>query len=745
MKSNLITLLVMVLSLNVLYGQNCPPGATTSQRDNKLFLYFPTTSDNTFPEYSAANTSPLEPFNVSDLDAGIGTTLQLRNRITEIVTEDYCEFNVEVIPTTTAPNTTGIARWQIVGIGSDNGTVLGRDLFGVAQDVDLGDGAGQDYARVYAGSFGNAYGGTGGVLAGSNSTLERWATALGHTTSHEAGHNYGLAHCDAGPRTGEDGSRNHIMNTSNPRRTRTESCGFNGVTDEDRASRRRHFSDQSYEILAHNIGLNVKTLYNWDFANPNSDAAHSMEITLLSTAPSLTISWWYNGSRSPWRNPTISSSLGSKTFQGTTYNEFLLTFSVDKSWSNGNPGIAPPGVEFHTGASFVESDPVIVYDTKLKNNGGADLPLHPRMIGFDAGSMDLSTGDFSVSMFNPNHEEGDLIIQDFTFQFLPRLVDIESMLENVPLQDIRGLPVNPYSRCTPMTQFELAENQAFRLASLTDNRFVDITYNSDDCEPGIVASPNDGRGIEVVYCPNGTALSLFPSTAIYISATIVDPNANYYDPDSGFMVTGPLTSKVFYQFAGIVPDFNNNGEDDLIDIRTGVSKDVNSNGVVDEVDPEIKPSAPLRLPFGLGTTIPLGNFDDDYDPGLFIELKANFPIASFGQNDIQRLRLSLNAEGGIYSFEQDSTNEPFNIWGGAIGPRLDYEFYRFDNGSIGLFADINAGLYQPTNLDWRFGWNYGGGLSARVGSVFVDLGYSQFMIREEFDFRGVGLSLGLNL
>jgi hypothetical protein len=58
---------------------------------------------------------------------------------------------------------------------------------------------------------------------------------------------------------------------------------------------------------------------------------------------------------------------------------------------------------------------------------------------------------------------------------------------------------------------------------------------------------------------------------------------------SGNFVTGPLVSKVFYQFAGFVPDLNKNGIDDLIDIRNGTARDKNGNGVVDNMEPGQEP------------------------------------------------------------------------------------------------------------------------------------------------------------
>ena len=71
---------------------------------NDLYLYFPTTADSTFPEYDDyLDTSPLADFDVADLDSGIGTTTQLRDRIFEIVETDYYEFDVDVSMSTDVP------------------------------------------------------------------------------------------------------------------------------------------------------------------------------------------------------------------------------------------------------------------------------------------------------------------------------------------------------------------------------------------------------------------------------------------------------------------------------------------------------------------------------------------------------------------------------------------------------------------------------------------------------------------
>jgi hypothetical protein len=602
-RTQIAALALLLAQFQAASGQECSHGATTSVKGNSLFLYFPTASDSSFESsISGVTTSPLEPFDVADLDSGVGTTTQLRDRVIEIVTEDFCEFNVDVNDSTTAPSTTGIARWQIVGIGSDSKLLGTNNLFGISSlGANTNDADAQDYTRVWAASFDDAYGGAGGALNGTNSTLERWARAIGSTTSHEVAHNYGVTHCAAGPLTGEDGPTNHIMNTGN---VAGQGCSYTDTVDGfDRAGNRRHFSDQGYEVLAHNIGLNIMTVYNWDFINPNAENAHELEITLLSSASSLSLSTWWNGSRSPWRDPTISSVCSNcETFQGTSYNKFVLDFSVDKSWTGGADGVVPGGAEFHIGAGFAESDLVIVWDTKLKDASGSDLTLHPRMAGFDRGAADLSSGDFAMAMFNTDSAAGDLTISDLSIQFLPRLLGIDSMVVGAEMWDVRGIPVKPHGscdprRCQPRRDFKLGTSRKFHLGNLTDDRFVDIIHDATDCDLGAVTVVGaDMEGASLKYCMEGNSLSLFPSTSVYVTATIVDPEARYYDREAEAYVNGPLESKVFYQFVGMVPDFNDNGVDDLIDIREGTSVDRNENGVVDEAEPGQPPAGEKAPP-----------------------------------------------------------------------------------------------------------------------------------------------------
>jgi len=109
-------------------------GAWENNIPNKLYLYFPTAADASFPNYPQScgtPVSPAQPFNVSDLDSGIGTTGQLRDGVFDVVTDAYCELNVQVRQSTSNPDAFFIPdpRRNVVAVGSDSG-----GCFGVAQN-----------------------------------------------------------------------------------------------------------------------------------------------------------------------------------------------------------------------------------------------------------------------------------------------------------------------------------------------------------------------------------------------------------------------------------------------------------------------------------------------------------------------------------------------------------------------------------------------------------------------------------
>src|SRR6476659_6335530 len=120
-------------------------GTTDAAKSHTLFLYFPTADDPTFPAYDTG-VSPARTFNVAGLDPTIGTTAALRDRIFDVVSDDYCEFNVQVLETTTDPATLPMPppRRVTVAVGSDVASAWGE-----AQEVDIGDTINIDFARVW--------------------------------------------------------------------------------------------------------------------------------------------------------------------------------------------------------------------------------------------------------------------------------------------------------------------------------------------------------------------------------------------------------------------------------------------------------------------------------------------------------------------------------------------------------------------------------------------------------------------
>ncbi len=724
----------------VAMAQICTSYLASLPKESRLFLYFPAANDATFPtntlgNISGVNSQPIAAFTAANLDSDLtattATTTQLRNRITEQVRDSYCEFSVEVIQSTTEPAPTGTA-WQVVGVGAD--TEPGN-RFGRAQDIDTGDSDLEDYARVWATEFHDAYGTAGGIngdaLAPANATIERWSTAIAGTVAHEAGHNYGLLHGSSAPRSGtsEDQQNNHFLAT-----------GSTGLTDEQRVTR-RHFSDTSFEALAHNLGLNTKTLSNWDFSNPNDSNATGLEIRLLSTASTLSLTRVYNGSLSPWTNPSLTKQTGTQSFRGTTYNIFDLVFTTGKTWSNGSSGIVPAGVKFHVGAG-VDAD-AVVYDVTLTDSGG-DMDLHPRMFGYGFGladdTDDAPAGTGFIRFFAAEDDENALLIEDVVVRFLPQPVSLAQMVEGGELIAENGQSVEPFSRrglirdehqgiTDRVRQDEVGTVLTLPIAHLTDRRHLDLTIEptavcdeDNRTRPLANTGPSDRVGPgEEDYCDAGDYLSLFPATNVYVTATVVDPNARFFDPIAGTFVNGRLESKLFAQFAGVIPDFNENGRDDYLDIRDGDATDANGDGIPDraatawsiygglgvtlpspaELDPGISGTLRIERHFGNQTSIGLGlgyhGFDiaaEPVDPeAVEVSLRGTRSVSP-----TPRLQLFVGGGAGVYFFDHPGDTE----FGLHVGVGVRYRIRpRFD-------LEVNADYHEITNSSADFGTVHGG-------------------------------------
>jgi hypothetical protein len=622
-------ILVLMLSLTLLVraaAQSCPIESTAIEnaKPNKLYLYFPTADDAAFPATTctlgtancfplSAGVQPLKAFDITSLTDYTGTTSDLEDQITSVVIDDYCEFNVKVLSTTTVPPTT-FPRRSTVGIGTDsNGSCTGGVLFGEAQEVDTGDAIVVDFARVWAGSYETESGAAcSGALSGANSTVQRWAFSIGGTASHEGGHTYGLAHTDDfGTLTDQCSPPDHTKPGEDPVFRHLMPAGCN-ITDEERAGFRRHFSDATSAILASNVGLSVETIHNWDFTNPNSAAASQLQFDVLSTSLTLTPSWTYLGNLSPWTAPSVSS-VGTTVFKGTTYSRYQVTFSNPQSWLNGTPGNVPGGVQFHVGVAFSEADytvpdSVIVVSVRLLDGGSSPLTLQPRMVGYDTGALDASDGSYRLNLFNGDDVARPLIVQNLTVSELPMVASIDSMVRGSGPQTRYGELIPAWRSSQPLCEgknqaaaategcpVRLTEAaQSVTVAKLGRGRNVVQVHTGDCGGLNTKGAADRSKAPDVNLCPTaGVNIDLFPSTTLYITATVIDPNAKHWDPVQKIFVTGPLESHLFYQIGGRHPDLNRNGIDDFIDILQGTSKDANGDGVPDEVQHCLKPLSQL--------------------------------------------------------------------------------------------------------------------------------------------------------
>ena len=516
-------------------ADTCPisaPGLDDA-KPNKVFVYFPAADDSSFPDFG--DTSPAKKFDLLKLGNYTGTAAQLRDAITQVVAVSYCEFNVQVLQTTTPPPTT-LMRRNTVAVGTDFDGPCNQVMLGKAQSSgDIGDQTPVDFGRIWAGGYQKC---AGTALKGANSTLDRWARSIGGSVAHEAGHNFGLRHTNAAtPAPGEDVRVHHIM------------LDYSHLTYAQRADYRRHFSNQEYSLLAANVGLSVQTMWNWSLVNPDAGTGVKLQMDFLSQQPSLMLSWTYNGSQSPWINPTLSGPSGTQTFKGATYKKYRLEWSTAHAWSGPTPGHVDGGMAFQIGATLssvnvVDPDPIIVTDVRLLDASNTPLPLHPRVAAFDTGTPEPADNMLVMRLFNFGEP---LQIGRLQVRQLPRLASLDSMTPGAKLVDLNGQLALPWTEGAQpdIVKRMVEKNGEYKvpLARLNQAPHVTDRVTAQDCNNADGKRP-DGK------CQPGVQFDLFPSTAVLITAELIDPNARHWDPAAKKYVVGPVTTTVTYQVSG---------------------------------------------------------------------------------------------------------------------------------------------------------------------------------------------------
>jgi hypothetical protein len=217
------------------------------------------------------------------------------------------------------------------------------------------------------------------------------------------------------------------------------------------------------------------------------------------------------------------------------------------------------GVAF-TGVDFNAPDPIIIQDVTLFGAASAALALHPRLPSYDAGTLDASSGDFTLQ-FNAPPGDPQLRLENASIFQLPRMATIDSMVgEGHPFARDRQ-PIRPWMASVCSAQ-PLGERAATcLLANLNDVPHVSVVHHVG--EPGVIdcrhnAVTGNAAAKDSLNWPDyegpvcaGEQFDPFPSAVVYVIATFVDPNAKHYDLVNKAYVVGPVTSKVYYQFAGV--------------------------------------------------------------------------------------------------------------------------------------------------------------------------------------------------
>ena len=192
-----------------------------------------------------------------------------------------------------------------------------------------------------------------------------------------------------------------------------------------------------------------------------------------------------------------------------------------------------------------DPDAIIIMDVKLLDASNNTLPQHPRWMSFDAATFNQRSGILNLRMFNVL--DRPLILRDVVVRDLPRIISINAMMQDEPISDISERVFQPWADGTrrPLTQQTIAGGGevSIRVADVRKRPYVLRRPTSQGCAP-----PDDDS--EHKCQPGTVVVDLFPATTLYLTATIVDPKGQRWDPKTKRLVTGPVESRLYYQIAG---------------------------------------------------------------------------------------------------------------------------------------------------------------------------------------------------
>jgi hypothetical protein len=184
---------------------------------------------------------------------------------------------------------------------------------------------------------------------------------------------------------------------------------------------------------------------------------------------------------------------------------------------------------------------------KLFDASGNALPQHPRWMAFDAATFDRRTGQLSLRLHNIL--DRPLILRDVLVRDMPRIVSLDAMVADEPISDISGRVFRPWANGTrrSLKQQMIAAGGDIRVV-VADTRkrpYVFRRPTERDCAPIEISEYSEAN------CqPGKVVVDLFPATTMYITATIVDPKGQRWDPKTKRLFQGPIESRLYYQIAG---------------------------------------------------------------------------------------------------------------------------------------------------------------------------------------------------